>query len=214
MKNLILNTAFINPCFLNLLRRGPQEWIVNSKNEITIESESLRFENNEDSYKPWTEIIVYLGGKTGFYCISKEEEKQKEKKLKEELEKKIQNEKIEKLKKEERLFLDSKDFYNKYKIPFKWFVSYKDNLSWLTENSWWCWIKKNTVYHLIIAENSMKIWKAIRNKNDCFCSKNSWKNRSWAIENPMLIKFKNDVTPFIITCKSCLKKMEIFKIKK
>lgn len=116
---------------------------------------------------------------------------------------------VAEVKKAQKIFdaLDQKTRYSK--LPFSWYASVKVVLSGLSDKSWGDGEQKNTVTHLIVAED-FSAGRLTRKKDSFLCTtggfgspKESKKEYSVKVAG-----FTVDTVPHTITCKICLSRIE------
>lgn len=176
---------------------------------IFVGSEKLHFQSDADEalasavLKENDEMVFYIS--YPYFHVSKKDKYEEYQKTKKELQEVRQKKnsissQYESIREE----IEKYEFWEQYKIPFKFVVDIKPVLSGLTERSWGNGCNRATVYHIRLRENIVQ-GKLKRKDDEYLCSQQSgnayYKNSSVDI---------NDMQE-VVTCKQCLKIIEKFK---
>lgn len=176
---------------------------------IFVGSEKLHFQSDADEalasavLKENDEMVFYKS--YPYFHVSKKDKYEEYQKTKKELQEVRQKKnsissQYESIREE----IEKYEFWEQYKIPFKFVVDIKPVLSGLTERSWGNGCNRATVYHVRLREN-ITLGKLSRNSEDYLCSQQSG-NAYYNISRVDI----NDIQD-VVTCKQCLKIIEKYK---
>lgn len=208
LKKIKLDSYFVNPRLLGDMSRG----IV-----TTTTHQDYIFVGSQKLF-PSEKLIVGEAVKLGvwqrnFYLWYQSDINAYESK-KEAL--RAERDRLSRIKKQEQINLKfrlSKNFWGNYQIPFKFEIQVKEVLSGLSEGSNGCGTKRNTKFHINLKED-YKEGRLVRKKGDFLCSNSKSKfGADWSGSIGVSSwDFDCDGVKRIVSCKSCLKKIERFKI--
>lgn len=206
LKTYYLTQNTINPMLISSRWTIKDAFIENQKVRLADSGDILEFYNKEDikEFKEKESVVFWFNGQ--YFLISKCNEFNKYKKH-ENHRKKLRD-------REKQLGIDIEtisydikkyEFWKDYEIPFSFTVDIKKVLSGLMKNSNGDGKNKASVTHLV-AQEDIKFGKLKRAKYEYICTQpDAYGHSDWNLDKQQKLKD-------IVTCKSCLKTMQRWKI--
>ena len=209
LNKIKLSVRFVNPRFYGDMSRGITT-VTTNEDTITVGDQKL-FPSEKLRVGEKVKLGVWQRNFYLWYQTEIDEYNKHKERIR------LKNEKLARIEKEKQIKLKSKlsqDFWDQFNIPFEYEIQVKEVLSGLKEGSNGCGTNKRTKFHICFKED-YKQGRLTREAGDFLCSNSKSK---WGANWSGSIGFYNwdkdsDGVKRLITCKSCLKKMERFKKK-
>lgn len=199
MKTFLLETAsgFIDPRWLQSMRGGAVDAVVEPDQALTVHGQRLVFRDSGLAPNPGTPLRVWVG--RWIECARAEDwhEAQRQREVAAQLERE------QRRMQEVARLAHARAFNARIGLPVEWSPGIKDVLSGLSERSSGNGCNRATVVHVVLRE-AFQAGRLVRQAGDLLCTSASGSNgRRWA-GDPRVASEGHEHTA-AVTCKACLR---------
>lgn len=197
MKHKLIYKGFINPNWLNKVKHGVHQGVVNEQGEVELDGETLTFCQSDHGLQPGVELRIWLAD--SFWCESLADYQYRQI----DVEKQKADDEAVRRKMLDQYRDEANAFNEALNVPVEWRTGYKSVLSGLSVNSWGDGTNRATVGHIELLA-PLTEGRLQRNSGDFLCTRDTGKQ--WTGDSHFqTTDSKGQPFDLKVTCKQCIK---------